>query len=128
MSAIRRAVEEVVRWFRPVNIESKHVLAGEFTAGGPQFGVEIFNDDKTPMEFVVTALQDDMEMSYDRAVVVMLHIHDKGSVLLPVENQSHAEHVASSITAKARDRGHPLTCRAASTQQAAAGDARNARA
>jgi ATP-dependent Clp protease adaptor protein ClpS len=130
MSAIHRAIEQVVNWFRPVRIEailqgSGHAAAGQFTPDGPQFGVEIFNDDKTPMEFVVNVLHDNLGLSYDSAVAVMLHIHNRGSVLLPIEDQSHAERVASAIAAKARDSGHPLVCRAASAQQTVAGDRPN---
>lgn len=96
----------------PDNFRS--IEADEIAAEGSQFGIQIFNDNKTPMEFVVNVLQDDLGMSRESAVAVMLHIHHKGNVLLPVENLSRAEAVAAAITTKARDSGHPLVCRVSS--------------
>jgi ATP-dependent Clp protease adaptor protein ClpS len=123
-----RAIKKVVSWLRAVRIDRvpaggyRHFEAGEFTADGPKFGVEIFNDDKTPMEFVVGVLQSELDMTHDSAVAAMLHIHNKGSVLLPVENFTHAERAASAVSALARSSKHPLVCRAASAQQALAAD------
>jgi ATP-dependent Clp protease adaptor protein ClpS len=74
------------------------------------------------MEFVVNVLQHDLGMSRKSAVAAMLHIHHRGSVLLPVGNLSRAEDVAAAITTKARDSGHPLVCRVAGAQETAAVD------
>jgi ATP-dependent Clp protease adaptor protein ClpS len=118
-----RAIKKAVSWLRAVRIERvppggyRHFEAGDFTADGPQFGVELFNDDETPMTFVVGVLQSELGLPYDSAVAAMLHIHNRGSVLLPVENLTHAERAASAISALARSSGHPLVCRAASANK-----------
>jgi ATP-dependent Clp protease adapter protein ClpS len=122
MNPIRRAISEVTSWFRPVRVDGapggyQCSAAGEVTANGPQFGVEIFNDAETPMEFVVGVLQSELRMPYDAAVAAMLHIHNKGSVLLPTEDLARAECAANAISTQARINGHALACRAASAQQ-----------
>jgi ATP-dependent Clp protease adapter protein ClpS len=129
MNPISRAIEQVVSWFRPARIDAissryRFVAAGEFTADGSQFGVEILNDAVTPMEFVVGVLQSELSMPYDAAVAAMLHVHTKGSVLLPTEDLAGAERAANSISAQARNGGHPLACRAVSAQQAVEPDRR----
>jgi ATP-dependent Clp protease adaptor protein ClpS len=121
MSAIRRVLEGMIDWLRPVRVdassEGEFLVAGEFPEGGPLFGMEITNDDSTPMEFVVDVLQKELNMSKQAAVRAMLHIHRRGSILFVMDTLELAESIAATITARARDRSHPLICRAVTARQ-----------
>jgi ATP-dependent Clp protease adaptor protein ClpS len=73
------------------------------------YRVIIENDDVTPMEFVTLVLLTIFELSYERAVQVMLEAHYKGRayvVTLPFEEAQQRVYTAQSI---ARDAGYPLS-------------------
>ena len=69
------------------------------------------------MEFVVSMLRDTMGMTEEGAIRVMLEIHQKGGVLLPTSTPEEAARIADSITAEAREKNHPMVCRAVSGAQ-----------
>jgi ATP-dependent Clp protease adapter protein ClpS len=130
---IRQLVEEVVSWFRPVPSKvlppDTSLLSIEgYTPTGFRVGIELLNDDATPMEFVVDVLKDLLNMDSDVAIETMLHIHKAGGVVLSFATQDDAVRVAEEVTKRARERSHPLVCRVAFAQQATAGDVRDARA
>jgi ATP-dependent Clp protease adaptor protein ClpS len=73
------------------------------------YRVIIENDDVTPMEFVTLVLLTIFELSYERAVHVMLEAHYNGRayvVTLPFEEAQQRVYTAQSI---ARDAGFPLS-------------------
>lgn len=74
-------------------------------------GVEILNDEKTPMEFVVGSLMKHLDVSRDEAVQLMLAIHQKGGKLVAVAEWEKARAIAEGISGEARGAGHPLVCR-----------------
>jgi ATP-dependent Clp protease adapter protein ClpS len=80
-------------------------------------GIEILNDKTTPMEFVVKTLMRHLDLDRDRAVSVMLAIHNKGGVLVPLPRLQRAKAVAAAIVADASASGHKLVCRAVDAQQ-----------
>ncbi len=77
-------------------------------------GIELLNDDTTPMEFVVEMLERHAVLDRDAAVALMLDIHRRGGLLLPQPTLAVAEVIADAITRDARARGHVLVCRAVS--------------
>ena len=77
-------------------------------------GVEILNDHKTPMDFVVDALMNQMEKSQEEAVEIMLAIHERGGVLISTPTIRIAMRVAERISVEARKNGYALICRAVS--------------
>jgi ATP-dependent Clp protease adapter protein ClpS len=79
---------------------------------GFQTGVELLNDDKTPMEFVVAVLERHLKLDRESAIAAMLQIHARGGLLLPLADPAQAAEVAREVTREARDLGHPLVCRA----------------
>ena len=83
---------------------------------GFQHGVEVLNDNTTPMEVVVTALSQALSLSYTAATRVMLEIHDKGGKLIPTSSRAEAEQAAERIVSVARLRGHTFGCRAVSVE------------
>jgi ATP-dependent Clp protease adapter protein ClpS len=92
--------------------ETRLVRVRGFQPEGFTSGIEILNDNTTPMEFVVTTLSRNLEMSQEEAIKLMLEIHAKGGALVPL-SPSRAETVAAAIAGEAKAAGHPLVCRVA---------------
>ena len=78
-------------------------------------GIELLNDDTSPMELVVEMLERFGGLDREAALAAMMTIHRQGGLLLPLPNLAIAELAAESITREARARGHALVCRAVST-------------
>jgi ATP-dependent Clp protease adapter protein ClpS len=85
-----------------------------FASAGFQCGIEILNDDRTPMEFVVSVLQKSVGLSRLDATRIMLEIHTKGGALVSMQSLDQSTRVAEAIVAEARSNNHPLVCRAVS--------------
>ena len=85
-----------------------------FSPPGFSHGLEILNDDGTPMQFVVEMLSTHVGLSYHDAIRTMLHIHKRGGALLPIASATEAQRIATEIAAEATRQKHPLVCRAVS--------------
>jgi ATP-dependent Clp protease adapter protein ClpS len=85
-----------------------------FVPDGFESGLEILNDNTTPMEFVVSTLEKCASMDPKAAIRVMLDIHERGGILLPLDSREYAEGVANAINSEVRTHGHTLICRAVS--------------
>jgi ATP-dependent Clp protease adapter protein ClpS len=83
-----------------------------FVPGGFSCGLEIMNDNLTPMAFVVSVLQTCLGLSETDAIRTMLEIHKKGGMLFPLPSFDESMRVAEMVTAEARLKNHPLVCRA----------------
>jgi len=90
-----------------------------FVPGDFTYGIEIYNDNTTPMEFVIKSLEKNLKISRKEAIEVMLSIHEKGGVVLPLNSFEEADKIAISIMSDARENNHELFCRAVNTQQGA---------
>jgi ATP-dependent Clp protease adapter protein ClpS len=88
-----------------LNLES--MVWDDFTTG-----IQILNDDSTPMEFVVSMLGKHLGMEREKAIQKMLKVHIEGGLLVPVESMMLASEIAAGITADARAAGHVLSCQA----------------
>jgi ATP-dependent Clp protease adapter protein ClpS len=82
-----------------------------FRPPGFVHGIEIFNDNATPMDFVVSALSRHLKISPGEALTTMFEIHQKGGLLIPLPSAQEAQNAAEAITAEARAAGHALLCR-----------------
>jgi ATP-dependent Clp protease adapter protein ClpS len=51
-----------------------------------------------------------------QAVGIMLAVHKKGRILLPMQSSEQSQRTAESIAAEARAKNHPLVCRAVSIE------------
>ena len=78
-------------------------------------GIEILNDDTTPMDFVASILQRHAGLAQDVAISTMLDIHMRGGVLLPFPSREAANVAADAIALDTQAQGHRLVCRAVST-------------
>lgn len=76
----------------------------------PFYAVVLFNDDYTPMEFVILVLQQYFGLDLDRATEVMLSVHYEGKGIAGVYPRDIAETKAQLVNRHARAEGHPLLC------------------
>ena len=76
----------------------------------PMYKVLLLNDDYTPMEFVVAILEQVFVMPRERAISLMLDIHNKGVGVAGVFSHEIAETKATQVMAIARNHEHPLRC------------------
>ena len=74
------------------------------------YKVLMLNDDYTPMEFVVQALQRFFKMSVDDATRVMLAVHQRGVGVCGIFSYEVAETKVAQVMDFARENQHPLQC------------------
>lgn len=74
------------------------------------YAVVLFNDDYTPMEFVIEILQNYFALDLDRATEVMLTVHYRGKGVAGIYPRDIAETKALQVNNYARSQGHPLLC------------------
>jgi len=72
--------------------------------------VVLYNDDFTPMEFVVGVLQNFFAMSREDATETMLEVHRQGKAVCGLYAQEAAEDLVKQVSEHARKHGHPLRC------------------
>ncbi len=76
----------------------------------PMFKVVIYNDDFTPMEFVVLVLQKFFPLTREQATQIMLKVHKEGMGVCGVFPKDMAATKVEQVTAFARQHQHPLRC------------------
>ena len=97
-------------------MDTKHhngtVLAPERakTKHPSMYKVILFNDDYTTMEFVVEVLQRFFAMNRERALQIMLKVHNEGSAVCGVYSLDIAETKVTQVMEFAKQHGHPLRC------------------
>ncbi len=74
------------------------------------YKVLLLNDDYTPMEFVVYVLQRFFSKDQERAVGIMLTVHNKGIAVVGVYPFEIAETKVTQVMDSARSNQHPLQC------------------
>ena len=73
-----------------------------------KFKVVFYNDDYTPMEFVVQLLQQIFHHPKESATAIMLNVHNKGRGVAGVYSKEIAETKAHIVNETAINYGHPL--------------------
>lgn len=76
----------------------------------PLYKVVLLNDDFTPMDFVVTVLEQFFAMDRDTAVRVMLQVHTQGKAVCGVYSADVAETKVAQVNDYSRDHEYPLLC------------------
>ncbi len=88
------------------------VLAPERAKTKPPhlYKVILFNDDYTTMEFVIEVLQRFFAMNRERALQIMLKVHNEGSAVCGIYSRDVAESKVTQVSEFAKQQGHPLRC------------------
>lgn len=76
----------------------------------PMYKVILLNDDYTPMDFVVTVLEQIFRHPHEEAVRLMLQIHEKGAATCGVFTRDVAETKVDQVIEYARINDYPLQC------------------
>ena len=76
----------------------------------PMYKVVLFNDDYTPMDFVVEVLKVFFNLNRELATKVMLAVHTEGRAVCGVFTRDIAETKAMQVNQYARESQHPLLC------------------
>lgn len=76
----------------------------------PLYRVILFNDDYTPMEFVVEILETFFMMDRSQATQIMLHVHTRGKGVCGVFSRDIAETKVDQVNRYSRQHQHPLLC------------------
>src|SRR5512146_1430220 len=87
-------------------------LAPERAATKPprMYKVILFNDDYTTMDFVIEVLERFFAMNRERAMQIMLKVHNEGSAVCGVYSYDVAETKVAQVSEFAKQQGHPLRC------------------
>ena len=88
--------------------EVEVMVADPELAEPPMYAVVMYNDDYTPMEFVVYVLQSEFRHDTARAVEIMLNIHNQGRGIAGIYPKDIAETKAKKVNQTARKEGYPL--------------------
>jgi ATP-dependent Clp protease adaptor protein ClpS len=76
----------------------------------PLYKVVLFNDDYTPMEFVVDVLCSFFAMNVEKATQIMLKVHTEGKAVCGVFSRDVAETKAQQVNDYSRECEQPLLC------------------
>jgi len=76
----------------------------------PLYKVVLFNDDYTPMDFVVEVLCSFFAMNVEKATQVMLKVHTEGKAVCGVFSKDVAETKAQQVNDYSRECEQPLLC------------------
>ncbi|WP_031323478.1 ATP-dependent Clp protease adapter ClpS [Stutzerimonas stutzeri] len=76
----------------------------------PMYKVVMFNDDYTPMDFVVEVLEGIFNHGREQATKIMLAVHTEGRAVCGIYTRDVAETKATQVNQYARECQHPLLC------------------
>jgi ATP-dependent Clp protease adaptor protein ClpS len=74
------------------------------------YKVLLLNDDYTPMDFVITVLQQFFSLDTEQATRIMLKVHKEGRGACGVFPRDIAATKVEQVSAFARQHQHPLAC------------------
>ena len=74
------------------------------------YKVLMLNDDYTPMEFVLDAIEQFFDMDRESAMRLMLRVHNEGIAECGTYSYEIAKAKATQVVAFAREHRHPLQC------------------
>ena len=89
-------------------LESDVLLADPELVEPPMYAVVMYNDNYTPMEFVVEILQVEFRHNLEQAVEIMLNIHHNGLGVAGIYPKDIAETKAKKVNNTARKEDYPL--------------------
>ena|SRR3990167_10666112 len=75
-----------------------------------KYQVILYNDDYTPMAFVVLVIQKFFHLSEEVAVQLMMQVHQKGRAVCGIFTHDIAETIVGLVTGYSRLNEYPLLC------------------
>lgn len=93
-------------------ISKKGIVSANFTRG-----IEIFNDNSIPAEFIVSILIDRFGMKKSDARTAMLICHSSESVFIELDADKDAEKILELVKTDAKMHGYPLVCKVVNAEQ-----------
>jgi ATP-dependent Clp protease adaptor protein ClpS len=93
-----------------IGFAPEEVLEEQALEPPPLFRVVLLNDDFTPMEFVVLVLERIFRLPHERAVQVMLDVHQQGRGICGIYSREVAETKVALVLEWAMEKDHPLMC------------------
>jgi ATP-dependent Clp protease adaptor protein ClpS len=97
----------------PEDIEGQvviKVLVKEALQMPKKYQVILYNDDYTPMAFVVMVIQKFFHVTEDIAIQLMTEVHQKGRAVCGTFTHDLAETIVESVNRYARLNEYPLLC------------------
>jgi ATP-dependent Clp protease adaptor protein ClpS len=88
-------------------------LFDEAVPDAEAYCIRLFDDDLTPMDFVVESLQATLNLSREHALQLMLRVHQHGSVDIGRMPAERAHGFVASMLAMSREHKQPFRCEAA---------------
>ena len=76
----------------------------------PMYKVVMLNDDYTPMDFVIMILEKLFRLDHEKAIQIMLNVHQKGKGVCGVFPHEVAQTKVALVMEYARQNEHPLQC------------------
>tara|TARA_R110002167_G_scaffold84193_6_gene228874 strand:- start:34 stop:420 length:387 start_codon:yes stop_codon:yes gene_type:complete len=76
----------------------------------PMYKVVLFNDDYTPMDFVIDILCTFFNLNIEKATQIMLKVHTEGKAVCGVFTKDVAETKAEQVNEYSRECEQPLLC------------------
>ena len=76
----------------------------------PMYKVLLINDDFTPMEFVVHILEKFFKIGREKAISIMLDVHQKGLAIVGIYSNEVAETKVTRVMDYSKRNQHPLQC------------------
>ena len=96
-----------------IDIIPQECLSAKATSDSPRkYKVVLYNDDFTPMEFVVRLLKDVFHLAEEVATNIMLQVHYNGKGICGYFVKDIAQTKANILVEKARNHSYPLLCKA----------------
>jgi ATP-dependent Clp protease adapter protein ClpS len=76
------------------------------------YTVRLYDDDVTPMDFVVECLQAKLNLSRDHSVRLMLRVHQHGHADVGRMGVGRSRELAAAMSAMSQEHKHPFRCEA----------------
>ncbi len=92
------------------NIQTTEVKQKQKTKPPKLYNVLLLNDDFTPMDFVVTILEQVFFLPNEKAEAVMMTVHTHGQAVCGIYAKDIAEMKVNQVISIARANEHPLQC------------------
>ena len=109
--------------FKPEEIDIRRIgadlgLIEDAVPSAEAYSIRLFNDDLTPMDFVVENLQATLKLSREHAVHLMLHVHQHETVDIGRMHLEKASGLVDEILAMSQKNGHTFRCEAVPVESA----------